>query len=443
MSGQHTLFTQDGDATQIEGPMGQLAPQPWMEAPTTKTVMAAITSTGVEARFVGGCVRDALLKRPVKDIDIATPLEPNDVIRLLEANGIHAIPTGIAHGTITAVIGKDHFEITTLRHDVENFGRHARVAFTDDWRADALRRDFTINALSMTTDGRIYDPVNGLADLGRGRVRFVGDPKQRIQEDVLRLLRYFRFYAYYGHPPAQVPSLAACRASAHLLPNLSGERIRGEMMRLLMAPDPAGVLTLMQAEKVLPHILPEAKHFGRLRQLAWLEDRGLRLEGIERDPTRRLACLVECDAKGALEIADRFKLSNRDRNRLAAICRHSQQAPSLAMSDGERRHLLYRMGKQTYLDRALIAWSSERDIDPRAPSAASGPWTELLGHALDWTVPEFPLKGRDALALGVPHGPRIGELLGHVQEWWEEGGFRADHAACLDRLRAALESKMS
>lgn len=437
-----THFTEDDDEPLIQGPMGQVAPQPWMLAPATKKVLAALTADGAEARFVGGCVRDAVLKRAVKDIDIATPLEPEAVMALLEKNGIHAIPTGIAHGTITAVIGKDHFEITTLRHDVENFGRHARVAFTDDWRADALRRDFTINALSMTEDGMIHDPVNGLADLGKGLVRFVGNAQQRIQEDVLRLLRFFRFFAYYGRPPAHAASLAACRLHAHLLPNLSGERIRGEMMRLLMAPDPAGVLTLMQGEKVLPHILPEAKHFGRLRQLAWLEDKGLHLDGLERDPTRRLACLVETDENGAETIAERFRLSNQDKKRLVALCRKTGPVVSIEFNQRERRHLLYRLGKDIYFDRAMIAWADERSLDPRSPSASSEAWTDLLLEARAWVEVQFPLKGRDVLALGGGHGPQIGELLDRVRQWWEESDFKPDHAACLAHLKAALESKI-
>ncbi|MDK9723063.1 MAG: CCA tRNA nucleotidyltransferase [Rhodospirillales bacterium] len=442
MARHPTHFTEEENEPLTQGPMGQVAPQPWMLAASTKKLLAAITSSGAEARFVGGCVRDAVLKRAVKDIDIATPLEPEAVMALLEKNGIHAIPTGIAHGTITAVIGKDHFEITTLRHDVENFGRHARVAFTDDWRADALRRDFTINALSMTEDGLIHDPVNGLADLGRGLVRFVGNAQQRIQEDVLRLLRFFRFFAYYGRPPAHGASLTACRLNAHLLPNLSGERIRGEMLRLLLAPDPAGVLTLMQGEKVLPHILPEARHFGRLRQLAWLEDKGLHLDGLERDPTRRLACLVETDAAGAETIAERFRLSNQDKKRLIALCGQAEQDVSIEFNRQERRHLLYRLGKDTFFDRALIAWAGERSLDPRSPSASSEAWTDLLIQAQNWVEVEFPVKGRDALALGVPHGPLIGELLDGVRQWWEEGDFKPDRAACLARLKAAFESKM-
>ncbi|MBF0167879.1 MAG: CCA tRNA nucleotidyltransferase [Alphaproteobacteria bacterium] len=430
---RHKHFTED-DEPEIEGPKGQVAPQPWMTSESTQAVLRALASSGSEARFVGGCVRDAVLKRAVKDIDIATPLEPVEVMRLLEAAGIRVIPTGLAHGTVTAVIGKEHFEITTLRHDVESFGRHARVAFTDDWEADAMRRDFTINALSMSADGMIHDPVNGLADLGRGLVRFVGDPQSRIKEDVLRLLRFFRFHAYYGHPPAHVPSLAACRALAHLLPNLSGERIRGEMLRLFMAPDPAGALSLMQGEKVLPHILPEARHFGRLRQLAWLEDRGFHLPGFKPDPTRRLAILVEADAKGAESIAARFKFSNQEAERLVRMRTASTALPTPALSSKERRRLLYRLGADCFVDRALIAWAGLRDVDPRSDAAASEPWMQMLQEAMLWQPVECPIKGRDALALGIPQGRRVGEVVEAVRSWWEEGDYRAGREEALAEL---------
>src|SRR5215510_13136350 len=224
----------------------RLDPQPWMIAAETVAVMAALSSAGGEARFVGGCVRDALLGRPVTDVDIATHEPPERVMNLLSRAGIKAVPTGIKHGTVTAVIGRKHFEITTLRRDVETYGRHARVEYTNDWAADAARRDFTMNALFCSLDGTIYDPFGGLADLREHRVRFVGDAEARIREDVLRLLRFFRFYAHYGAPPPDAAALAACRALAPLLPTLSGERVCGETLKLLLAPEPASVFATMR-----------------------------------------------------------------------------------------------------------------------------------------------------------------------------------------------------
>src|SRR5713226_4802519 len=211
-------------------PVERIVPQSWMIEAPTRAVLAALGAGGAVVRFVGGCVRDALLGRAIGDIDIATPDLPETVLTLLEAASIKAVPTGIAHGTITAVVPPRHFEITSLRRDVETFGRHARVAFTDDWAADAARRDFTMNALFLDAEGQVFDPVGGLEDLRAGRVRFVGDAEARIREDVLRLLRFYRFHAHYGRGEADEAARAACRALAHLLPGLSGDRIAAELL---------------------------------------------------------------------------------------------------------------------------------------------------------------------------------------------------------------------
>ncbi|MFQ5959208.1 MAG: CCA tRNA nucleotidyltransferase, partial [Alphaproteobacteria bacterium] len=248
-------------------PAGTIEPQRWMTVRATRAVVDALRAQGAEVRFVGGCVRDAVAGRKVTDVDIATPDPPETVIRLLEAAGIRVVPTGIKHGTVTAVVARRPFEITTLRRDVETYGRHAKVAFTDDWTADAARRDFTINALFCAPDGTLYDPFGGLDDLRAGRVRFVGDAVQRIREDVLRLLRFFRFYAHYGRPPPDAEALAACRAMALALPSLSGERVCAELLRLLAADDPAAVLELMIEADVLEFVLPEVAGVGALAEL--------------------------------------------------------------------------------------------------------------------------------------------------------------------------------
>ncbi len=267
----------------------RLAPQPWMEAPATRAVIAALTARGAQVRFVGGCVRDALLGRPVTDVDIATPDEPGRVIELLETAGLKAVPTGVDHGTVTAVAFGRPFEITTLRHDVETYGRRARVAFTDDWTADAARRDFTFNAMSCSPEGRIHDPFGGIADLRARRVRFVGRAEDRIREDVLRLLRFFRFYAHYGAPPPDPEALSAARSLAPLLPTLSGERIAAETLKLLAAPDPAPVMGLMREQGVLAHVLPEAQRIDRLARLTAIET----ALGLPLEPVRRLAAVLE------------------------------------------------------------------------------------------------------------------------------------------------------
>ncbi|MGF1609026.1 MAG: CCA tRNA nucleotidyltransferase, partial [Kiloniellales bacterium] len=285
-------------------PAARLEPQPWMTASETRAVADALTAEGGEVRFVGGCVRDAVAGRPVKDIDIATADPPERVIALLEAAGLTAVPTGLAHGTVTAVSGGRPFEITTLRVDVETYGRHARVAFTDDWEADAARRDFTFNAMSCGLDGSLYDPFGGREDLTAGRVRFVGEAEARIREDYLRLLRFFRFQAHYGRAAPDPEGLAAARALAPRLESLSGERLRNELLRLLQAPEPVAVCRIMLASGVFAAFLPEARALERLAALIAVEPDG-RLPGEELseneppDALRRLAALLATDAAGA------------------------------------------------------------------------------------------------------------------------------------------------
>lgn len=419
-------------------PVGQLTPQPWMRAEETRAVVAALTAEGAEVRFVGGCVRDAVLKRPIKDVDIATHDPPERVMALLRKAGLQAIPTGIEHGTVTAVVGPCHFEITTLRCDVETFGRKARVQFTDSWAADAARRDFTINALFADPEGRIYDPFDGLADLGAGRIRFVGDPMQRIREDVLRLLRFFRFFAYYGTPPPDVDALAACRAMAPYLPRLSGERVSGEIIRLLMAPDPASVLLLMQGERVLPHVLPEAAEFGRLRLLSWLEGRGLRLDSVKPDPIRRLAALLRTDAEGAAAVASRLRLSNAQTDRLVALCA-PPVIPDPAMDDRAVRRALRRLGADRFRDLVLIAWAGRKAVEARPHPGETEAWQRLLEAADAWRPVELPVRGRDVLDLGVPRGPEVGRVLDEVERWWEDGDYRASRAETLEKLNSIVK----
>lgn len=417
-------------------PVGALHPQPWMTAPETAAVIAALAAGGGDVRFIGGCVRDAILRRPVKDIDLAVAMPPEEMLERLRAAGIRAIPTGIAHGTITAVTGAAHFEITSLRRDVETYGRHARVAFTDDWAADAARRDFTINALSCTPDGRIYDYFDGLDDLGCGRVRFVGDAFARIGEDALRLLRFFRFYAWYGRPPADAGALAACRARAADVRRLSGERVRGELLRILSSADPVAVLQLMRDDAVLAEVLPEAGDLDRLRHLVWLEESAIARASVRPDPTRRLAALIGADGSAAAAVAERLRFSTRERLRLIHALDHAfgfdPDGDPLALA-----RALHHRGAGHTRDRALVRWAGELSTTPRLPRARTEAWLRVLDAIDRWQPKRFPLRGRDALALGVPPGPRIGALLAEVERWWEDGGYAADHAACLARLRLA------
>jgi poly(A) polymerase len=396
----------------------RIAPQPWMTEPATLAVLEALAAGGVEARFVGGAVRDALLGRPIGDIDIATPATPERVIELLEKRGIKVVPTGLAHGTVTAIAGTPprHFEITTLRRDVETYGRRARVA------SDAARRDFTINAIFLAPDGTLHDPVGGLADLRARRIRFVGDPTTRIAEDVLRILRYYRFEARFGTGSGDRPARAACRTAAHLLPSLSAERVAQELIKLLEAPDPLPVLQMMHEDGVLAIILREAKRLDRLQQMIAIEP--------EADPLRRLAALIEVDAAGAIAVAERLRFSNAWRDRLRGL------APPWAVdprANGRaQRRALYRLGGGRYSDIALLL---------AAEGAMSGErLTDLLALARNWIPPVFPLTGHDVTRLGVRPGEKVGDLLDAVQDWWEAGDYSADHTACLARLKELVNS---
>ena len=419
-------------------PTGKLPLLPWMTAPETRAVLAALTAEGAEVRFVGGCVRDSVLKRPVGDIDIATPDPPRKVIELLERAGVKAVPTGIDHGTVTAVVGDARFEVTTLRVDVETYGRRAKVSFTDDWMADAARRDFTINSLSCTPEGNIFDPFGtGLGDLGDERVRFVGNARDRVEEDLLRLLRYFRFHATFGRPPPDPDALAACRALAHRLPELSGERVRDELFRILLAPAPADIVGLMRGEHVLDYILPEAGDVGRLRAMAWLDTRAIKIDSVAPDALRRLGSLLDTDAAGAEAVAERLCLSKPQKERLRTLAVPPLDVTA-GMSDYQLRRGLYRLGPDTVRDLALLSWARNLAVAPRQPRRKTAAWQGILEAADVWTTLRFPLKGQDALDLGVAAGPRVGNLLEAVEAWWEEGDYRSGRAACLEKLGALI-----
>ena len=422
--------------------VGTLPPQPWMKAPDTRAVLDALSAQGAEVRFIGGCVRDALLKRPIRDIDIALAEPPEKVVELLRAAGIKTVPTGIDHGTITAVVGKKSFEITTLRVDVETDGRWAKVAYTDSWSLDAARRDFTINALSCTRDGSVYDYFNGLQDLSNGLIQFVGRARDRILEDKLRLLRFFRFYGYFGHPPPDPQALDACRELAPELRSLSGERVRVEMLRTLLAPDPAGVFLLMRSHGVLEHILPEAGDVSQLRTISWLETRAIRRETLAPDPVRRLAALLETDISGAEAVAQRLKLSNAEKDRLIALV-----DPPYPVNPDEDKHAirkaLHRLGPDRVRDFALLNWASELTVTARLPHEQTQAWIDLLDAADTWKPLAFPLRGRDVMDMGIAHGPRVGDLLDLVEAWWEEGDYRANREQCLERLENLITANAS
>lgn len=401
-----------------------LDPQPWMTASETQSIIMALSAGGATVRFVGGCVRDALAARPVKDIDIATTDLPGRVLELLAAASIKAIPTGIDHGTITAVVWSTYFEVTTLRVDEETDGRRARVEFSNDWDSDAARRDFTINAIYCDVDGTLFDPADGIADLRAGIVQFVGEPNARIKEDFLRILRFFRFTAFYGRLPPDANGLAACRVNATSLPSLSGERVAGEVLRLLESSNAAAVLCVMAENDILRHILPELTRLDRLADL-------IAIDGDDPDPLRRLLAAAASDKAEIQALADRLKLSNADRERLAVNVLHAGTV-SAGLAARGRRQVLHRLGVQTFTDLVYLSWA----MDPTSRHA----WRRHLRAATRWTRPVFPVRGTDVLALGIPHGPWVGEILDEVQRWWISGDFKADREQCMRKLQRVARS---
>lgn len=414
-------------------PAGRLPDADWLGAPEVRAVIAALTAGGAVARFVGGCVRDTLAGRDVGDKDIATSAPPDAVMRLLEAAGLKAIPTGLDHGTVTAVANHVPFEITTLRHDVETDGRRARVAFTDDWLADAARRDFTMNALYADADGTYYDPFDGVADLKAGRVRFVGDAESRIREDVLRILRFFRFHAHFGRGAPEPGGFAACRRLSNLLPTLSGERVAAELLKLLKAPDPASTVALMADAGVLATVLPEAGTSARLRALVTVEG-----VTVGADSIRRLAMLVDGGASAAGAVAGRLRLSNVQRQRLARLVVPPAH-PNPDWNARTARGWLYRLGAETFRDLVLLAWA-DTATGASPPRDAEG-WRTLLGRAETWRVPRLPIGGDDVMKLGVASGPEVGRLLGEVEAWWVDGDFQAGRTQALEQLARIMKKE--
>ena len=420
-----------------------------MTAKPTHELISALTVDGAEVRFVGGCVRDALLERKSTDIDIGTPDPPQRVMELLSCAhiDIRAVPRGIEHGTIIAVHDKNRYEITTLRRDERAYGRYANVAFTADWEADAARRDFTINAMSATPapDDMLYDYFGGREDLKAGRVRFVGDPATRIDEDHLRVLRFFRFHAWYGQGAPDETALDACRAALHKISSLSAERVRNETMKLLAAPDlppevvemlellaapnPLPAVREMRNTGVLYQLLPEAPETKRLARLIAIEKRVDRPDSI-----RRLACLItgSDDAISAANaVAKRWRFSSADSAHLADLV-----APPEPLGPDHdlltRDRLLYRLGRERFRDLVLLAWATEMKGENEAN------WRKMLERAEDWDPPTFPVTGADVMALGIPEGPEVGELLREVEDWWIDHDLWPGREVTLEQLAALV-----
>jgi len=395
----------------------------WMTAPETVAVMNAL----VEGRFVGGAVRNALLGVPVVDIDIAVPMPPAETMARLKAKGIKVIETGLAHGTVTAIAGTHAFEVTSLRRDVETDGRHAVVAFTDDWAEDAARRDFTLNALYATATGEIFDYATGVEDLIAGKVRFMGDARQRIAEDYLRVLRLFRFHAWYGKGEIDTEGLRAAAEAKDKLKTLSAERVAKELLRLLEAGNPSPVLRMMAATGILSELLPGALQLSRLERLAEIDADNLAV----RDGVLRLAALLPDDGDAAHAAADALKLSNADRARLEQAL--GGAALTVGLSAKDARLLLYRLGVARFRDKVLLAWAS-------APKGANAlPWRMMLRMAETWERPRFALTGLDVMQAGIAEGPDVGRILAKVEDWWAGGDFTASEPALREKLKSVID----
>ena len=395
----------------------RLPPTDWLDDPRTVAVMDALEAEGGPgcARFVGGSVRNALVGKPVLDIDIATRLTPDRVIAAAKAAGLKPVPTGVEHGTVTVVASKRPFEVTTLRRDVETDGRRAVVAFTDDWAEDAARRDFRLNALYADRSGAIFDPTGqGVADARAGRVVFVGDAETRIREDALRILRFFRFQAHFGRGAPDAEGLAACARLSALVEGLSAERVSTELLKLLAADDPRPAVRAMAEAGVLARVLPDPVDRAMFETMA----------DVSADPALRLSALLPAEAEAVRRAATRLRLSNALRDRLIAAVDDGTVAA--IATPAQARAAVYRLGGGVVLDR--LARRQAGGADPAALA-------EARAVATDWTPPRLPVGGREVAALGLAPGPETGRLLKAFEAAWIAADFpTTGHAERLARL---------
>ncbi|MFT2212245.1 CCA tRNA nucleotidyltransferase [Rhizobium giardinii] len=416
--------------------MTSVAAEPWFSAPALTRVFNLLNADGGEARVVGGAVRNSLMGLPVADIDMATTLLPDEVVARAKKAGIKSVPTGIDHGTVTLVIEGAPFEVTTLRRDVETDGRRAEVAFGSDWKVDAERRDLTINALYANAKGEVIDLVGGLPDIEKRHVRFIGNAAERVAEDYLRVLRFFRFFAHYGSGRPDADGLRACAQARSKLGTLSAERVWSEMKKLLSARDPGRALLWMRQAGVLSEILPESEKWGidAIPALVAAEQ----AFGWQPEPLLRLAAIVPPDVERLEAMAKRLRLSKTE----AAFFSAWAKAPRLpaVIADTAFARLLYRHGSHgldTSLKLALAASRQKSENDP-AQLAETGRLWGLLGKTENWQKPVFPLTGADVLAAGIAAGPRVGEVLGMLEDQWVEGNFNADRATLVARLQSMV-----
>ena len=396
-----------------------VAGEPWLTSPATRAVLEALQAEGGPdcVRFVGGSVRNALMGQPVDDLDLATRLLPEVSMAALKTAGLKVVPTGLAHGTVTAVSKGRPYEITTLRRDVETDGRKAVVAFTDDWAEDAARRDFRLNALYADADGQVFDPTgHGVDDAREGRIVFVGDPETRIREDYLRILRFFRFFAWYGRGEPDAAGLKACADLSEGMVRLSAERVSKELLKLLAAPDPRPSVRAMANSGVLQAILPEAEPLAAFETMV----------DLSTDPVLRLSALLSPDTAHVETAARRLRLANAVRERLIEA---AGGEADLAMDDRTARVQIYRLGRPVFIDRVLRA---------EAQTGRAGAGSDLIALAEGWPIPRLPVGGRQVAAAGLPAGPLTGRVLAAFEDSWIADDF-PDHGHA-ERLKALVEA---
>jgi poly(A) polymerase len=397
----------------------------WLREGALARLIQVLDRDGEEARVVGGAVRNALLGEPILEFDVATTAVPQEVIRRAKSAGFKPVPTGIEHGTVTVVIDGRPFEVTSLREDVETFGRHASVRFGRDWKKDAERRDFTMNALSATADGAVHDYVDGLADLDARRVRFIGEAQKRIAEDYLRILRFFRFHAAYGHGQPDAAGLHACIAARAGLGQLSRERVRMELLKLLLARHATPALAVMAESGLLVPVLGGVPDLAGFENMAKVEAAA----GVQADAVQRLGALGARIGEDAERLWQRLRLSNVEHDRLKSMAEAWWRISPV--NDKDARALLYRLGPERFVDRVLLAWA-------RSPATAHDPaWRALAGLSEHWTAPVFPLKAADFIKRGVPQGPALGAALHEAEEAWIAADFPADQEAIAAIATAA------
>jgi poly(A) polymerase len=400
----------------------------WLSKPPLTEILATLDDRGEEARVVGGAIRNTLLgDAPGEVVDIATTAVPAEVAARVERAGFKAVPTGIEHGTVTVVAAGRPFEVTTLREDIETFGRRAKVVFGRDWQRDAERRDFTINALSANRDGTLFDYVGGLADIAARRVRFIGDPAKRIAEDYLRILRFFRFHAAYAEGALDAEALGACIAARSGLQNLSRERVRMELLRLLAAKGAAPVLGVMEETGFLDRLLAGVPLLGSFTKMVELEQS----QHLFADPVRRLGALAVSVVEDTDRLRTCLRLSNAEHERLVCMARHWRR---VSECEGEQsaRSLLYRLGDQAYVDAVLLAWARS------TADAENTCWHTLATLPARWKVPVFPLKSADFTSRGVTKGPKLGSVMAAAERAWVDAGFPLDPIALSAIADAAV-----